>query len=137
MAEVTDYTVTTFIGVESAESLSKDMIRLGWQPLGGVSATRMKSETGWRLHYSQAWIKDNFSSRELLARLISELGWPARVADRLECANIVTLKDLVTKTPEQLREFLARPALHEVRRALRLLGLRLGMTITELERRSD
>lgn len=38
MAKILDYVViTSSKGVENLESLIKDNIRLGWQPLGGVA----------------------------------------------------------------------------------------------------
>ena len=39
MAKILDYVViTSSKGVENLESLIKENIRLGWQPLGGVTA---------------------------------------------------------------------------------------------------
>ena len=39
MAKILDYVVITSTkGVENLESLIKENIRLGWQPLGGVAA---------------------------------------------------------------------------------------------------
>jgi len=39
MAKILDYVViTSSKGVENLESLIKENIRLGWQPLGGVAA---------------------------------------------------------------------------------------------------
>ena len=46
MAKVRDYVViTSSKGVENLESLIKENISLGWQPLGGVGATVTKDSS--------------------------------------------------------------------------------------------
>lgn len=46
MAKVRDYVViTSSKGVENLESLIKENISLGWQPLGGVGTTTVTKDT--------------------------------------------------------------------------------------------
>ena len=46
MAKVRDYVViTSSKGVENLESLIKENIGLGWQPLGGVGATTVTKDS--------------------------------------------------------------------------------------------
>jgi hypothetical protein len=45
MRKILDYVIiTSSKGVETLESLIKENIRLGWQPLGGVTAINMATD---------------------------------------------------------------------------------------------
>jgi hypothetical protein len=64
MARIQDYVViTSSKGIENLESLIKENIRLGWQPLGGVAAvnsvTQTESQVSNEVTYAQAMVLYN------------------------------------------------------------------------------
>ena len=57
MRRITDYVViTSSKGFENLESLVKENIRLGWQPLGGVAVTKF-GDTDESYLFVQAMVK--------------------------------------------------------------------------------
>ncbi|MBD3184375.1 DNA-directed RNA polymerase subunit alpha [Candidatus Poribacteria bacterium] len=68
-----------------------------------------------------------------LARPVAELELSVRSANCLEAAEIVTIRDLVTKTESEMLKFrnFGRKSLNEIKEILADMGLRFGMLLDE------
>jgi DNA-directed RNA polymerase subunit alpha len=66
-----------------------------------------------------------------LAKPVAELELSVRSANCLEAANIVTIKDLVTKTEQEMLKYrnFGRKSLNEIKTILADMGLSFGMVL--------
>jgi DNA-directed RNA polymerase subunit alpha len=89
-----------------------------------VTATR-------RLHESEP--SEGSALAQLLAKPVTTLELSVRASNCLEAAQVLTLRDLVTKTESDLLRFrsFGKTSLHEVQRKLAAVGLSLGMRFGE------
>jgi DNA-directed RNA polymerase subunit alpha len=73
--------------------------------------------------------------RELLTRNVNELELSVRAVNCLEMADIRTIKDLVVKTDAEMLKYrnFGRKSLNEIKEVLTVMGLSLGMDISDVE----
>ncbi|MGB9597515.1 MAG: DNA-directed RNA polymerase subunit alpha C-terminal domain-containing protein, partial [Candidatus Poribacteria bacterium] len=71
--------------------------------------------------------------KSYLSKPVAELELSVRAANCLAAANIITIKDLVTKTEQEMLKYrnFGRKSLNEIKEILNGMGLSFGMVLSE------